>query len=137
MSKTIHDEKGIVVPQWLKDIGVDFPRDISKIHSLKLPTEEMSISELEWHLDMPFFWEPNAPFSLKPREVLKHPLLHKYHMDKIHAVDTNYPIDIIWWKGKWEILDGLHRLCKQVMEGKTYVLIRKIPHNEIKNIMPD
>lgn len=135
--KNIHDEKGIEVPQWLKEIGFDFPRDLNKLHALMLPIEEMSIKELEWHLDMPFFWQIDKPFSLKPRDVLNNPEQYEYRMSRIMGVDTNYPIDIMWWKGKWEILDGLHRLCKQVIEGKTVIKVRKVPVELKKMIVPD
>ena len=35
------------------------------------------------------------------------------------------------------ILDSLHRLMKQAIEGKTIVQVRKIPERDITNILKD
>jgi len=102
-------------------IAFDFDRDLTKIWELQIPTEEINIKELEWHLDLPFFWQEDKPFSLKPRDALNNP----EHIKRIMEVDTSYPIDIIWWKGRWQILDGLHRLCKLKLCGETIIRIRK------------
>ena len=45
--------------------------------------------------------------------------------------DINYPIDIMFWKKRWLILDGLHRLMKQAIEGRQTVQVRKIPESAI------
>jgi len=38
-------------------------------------------------------------------------------------------------KDRWLILDGLHRLVKTKVLGKTKVEVRKISHTEIINII--
>jgi len=49
--------------------------------------------------------------------------------------NLNYPIDIMQNKGRWLILDGLHRLIKSKILGMKKVKIRKIPRFEIPNIL--
>ena len=48
--------------------------------------------------------------------------------------DLSHPIDIMKNKGRWLILDGLHRLVKLKIQGKEKIRVRKIPRKEIKNI---
>ena len=49
--------------------------------------------------------------------------------------DLRHSIDIMENKGKWLILDGLHRLAKAKILGHTKVKVRKIPCSEIPNIL--
>lgn len=48
--------------------------------------------------------------------------------------DIKYPIDIMENKGRYVILDGLHRLIKYKILGYKKVNVRIIPRTEIKNI---
>lgn len=137
VKKTIHDESGMILPSEIEAVGVDFPRDLEKLWALELPVEEIPIEELAWHLDLPFFWQPDLPFSLKPSDVLKSPDKYEYRMGRIMGVDENFPIHIIFWKERWVILDGLHRFCKQVVQGKTVIKVKKVPVEFIDKIKPD
>jgi hypothetical protein len=126
-----------LMPPELLEIAFKFDRDLNKLWKVELPVETLPVSALEWHLDMPFFWQDEKPFSLKPREVLNHPEQYAYWMQRIMQVDTSYPLDILLWNGNWQIIDGLHRLCKQIALGKTTVAVRKLPHASIKLIQPE
>lgn len=48
--------------------------------------------------------------------------------------DMKYPIDIMRNKGRWLILDGLHRLMKAYLLGMKKVRVRKIPRTKVKII---
>lgn len=134
--KTIHDESEMILPQENVAVCVDFPRDLEKLWELELPVEEINIEDLAWHLDLPFFWQPDLPFSLKPIDVLKNPEKYDYRMSRIMGVAESFPIHIIFWKERWVILDGLHRFCKQVVQGKTVVRVKKVPVEWIDKIKP-
>ncbi|MEK7096015.1 MAG: hypothetical protein AAB896_01865 [Patescibacteria group bacterium] len=51
--------------------------------------------------------------------------------------DTLHPIDIMFWRKRWLILDGLHRLMRQAIESKNVVQVRKIPESAIPLIVKD
>jgi hypothetical protein len=118
------------VPQIIKDVGFDFWWDIEKVWKLDYPIEEISISELDWHFYIPF-WNN---YNLKPIDIIITPTKHKDEFDRTIKCDLSYPIDIMFNKGRWLILDGLHRLVKAKIQGLTHVKVRKIPRSEIKNI---
>jgi len=114
-----HEEHSFDLPFW---------RDNKKLWALDGPTEDMNMDELVWMLDVPFWEDEKGNIVITPREVINDPNTYPYHRDKIKESDTSFPIDIMKnKKGKWATLDGLHRLVKLIMVGKTVVRVRKIP----------
>lgn len=123
------------LPQIIKEVGFDFSWDENKVWQLDVPIEEMSIEELTWHFDIPFLWsKPNGFYDLKPQQVIDHPEQYPEEHERTMQSNTGYPIDIMFWKNHWLILDGLHRLMKQAIEEKSVVLVRKIPESAIGQI---
>lgn len=119
-------------PSIIEKVGFDFSWDEHKVWELDFPTETMPIDKLIWHLDTPFIWsKPDGYYDVRPREVIDSPEKYTEEYERILAVDTNYPIDIMWWRERWLILDGLHRLMKKVIEGSDDVQVRKIPESAI------
>ncbi len=125
------------IPKIITDVGFDFDWDTKKVWRLHYPVVEMDIKNLVWHFDIPF-WEiaDTDDYNLSAWDVIQNPKKHTLHEQKIQKADLKYPIDIMRNKGKWLILDGLHRLVKAYQQGQTTVTVRKIPRKEIKNIQP-
>lgn len=115
----------------IKQYGFDFDWTEEKVWNLKYPIEKMSIKELEWHFYIPF-WGNN--YDIKPIDVIKYPEKYFEEYQKIMNSDLKYPIDIMKNKGRWTILDGLHRLAKCHLLNIKMVKVRKIPRTEIFNI---
>jgi len=123
------------LPDIIKEVGFDFSWDERKVWKLDAPTEAMPIEELVWHFEVPFIWsEPDGYYDVKPSEVIKHPEKHIKEYERTMQSDTDYPIDIMYWKKRWLILDGLHRLMKQAIQGVSVVQVRKIPESNIPQI---
>lgn len=120
------------LPQIIQEVGFDFSWDERRVWTLDVPTEEMSIGELTWHFDVPFIWsKPDGYYDVTPREVIEQSDLHAEEYERTMQSDTSYPIDIMFWKDRWLILDGLHRLMKQAIQGREVVQVRKIPESAI------
>lgn len=132
----MEDNKGQEIPQIIKDIGFDFDWSEPKVWALEVLVEEIDINELTWHFDIPFLWE-NGVYNLKPQEVIDSPESHKEEYERTMKADTSHPIDIMENKGRWLILDGLHRLVKAHMRGMKKVKVRKIPRERIAEITKD
>lgn len=122
------------IPQIIREVGFDFSWSEEKVWALELPTEEMDISEILWHFDTPFLWE-NGVYNLKPQEVIDNPEAHKEEYERTMQADLAYPIDIMENKGRWLILDGLHRLMKASILGMKRVNVRKVPREWITEIV--
>ena len=121
------------IPQIIKDVGFDFDWSEEKVWALDVPAEEMDIQELTWHFDIPFLWE-NGVYDLKPQEVIDEPEKHKEEYERTMKADLVHPIDIMENKGRWLILDGLHRLIKFSILNMQKVQVRKISQDLIPKI---
>ena|SRR3989344_4932028 len=121
--------------QIIKKIGFDFDWDSKKVWKLKLPIKEMNINKLIWHFDFPF-WEKDGTgdWNLTPWEVVGEPQRHSHHKRAFRA-DLRYPIDIMKNKGRWLILDGLHRLVRAYLMGQKKVKVRIVPRSKIPKIL--
>ncbi len=126
-----------VLPEIIKDIGFDFDWSEKKVWDLNIPIEEIDIKELEWHFEIPFWNTKNGYYDLKPSSVINYPKKYQKEYDRIMRSDLSYPIDIMKNKGRWLILDGLHRLVKAKILNKTTVEVRKIPRSKISEIKID
>lgn len=122
------------IPDIIKEVGFDFSWDEKKVWALNELVTEIPISELEWHFDIPFLWE-NGVYNLTPREVINNSLAHAKEYSRTMDSDTSYPIDIMENKGRWLILDGLHRLMKLNIQGVNTIQVRKIPRDRIPEIL--
>ncbi len=134
MTEDLDPNKKIYVDPSHEEHAFDLPfwRDNQKLWALQVPVEEMSINELLWILEVPFWEDETGNIVITPREVMENQDQYPYHRDKIREADTSYPIDIMQnKKGEWLTLDGLHRLVKLVLEHKTRVRVRKIPRELI------
>ena len=122
------------IPQIIKDVGFDFDWSEQKVWALEIEPEEIGINELTWHFDIPFLWE-NGVYNLKPQEVIDNPESHKEEYERTMRSNTSHPIDIMENKGRWLILDGLHRLMKLYTRGEKTIKVRKIPREKIPEIL--
>lgn len=123
------------IPQIIKDVGFDFDWSEEKVWALDIPVEEIDIDELIWHFDVPFLWESGGVYNLTPREVLDNPDAHKGEYERTIKADLGHPIDIMQNKGRWLILDGLHRLMRASILGMRKVRVRKVPRERIPDIV--
>jgi len=119
------------IPQIISEIGFDFDWSEQKVWELDLPVEDMSINDLSWHFDIPFWNKPTGHYDLKPTDVMNHKEAYPAEYQRILRADTTFPLDIMFWKNRWLLLDGLHRLVKLSLEGKSTIKVRKVPTSMI------
>ena len=122
------------IPQSVLEYGFDFSWDEKDVWKLNYPTKNMSIKELEWHFNVPFWDWNNECYNLCPIQVIENKEKYNKQYDRVMASDLSYPIDIMENKGRYVILDGLHRLVKYKILGYEEINVRIIPREEIKNI---
>jgi len=122
------------IPKIIEKVGFDFRWDNKKVWELDYPVEQMSISELAWHFEIPFWNLGNENYCLSPNQAMQNPEKFQDEYDRTMNADMSHPIDIMENKGRWLILDGLHRLVKAKILGIDIVNVRKIPRTEIQKI---
>ncbi len=122
------------LPKIIEEVGFDFGWSESKVWVLDFPVEEIPISDLSWHFEIPFWDFLDDNYNLSPNQVISDPVKFKVEYDRTMKADLSYPIDIMENKGRWLILDGLHRLVKAKILDHDKVSVRKIPRTEIPKI---
>ncbi|MFH1252964.1 MAG: ParB N-terminal domain-containing protein [Candidatus Uhrbacteria bacterium] len=122
------------IPKIIKEVGFDFHWEESKIWALDFPIKEILLSDLAWHFEIPFWNFLEGSYNLSPNQVINGPKKFKTEYDRTMKADLLYPIDIMKNKGRWLILDGLHRLVKAKILGYDKVKVRKISRKEIPKI---
>lgn len=122
------------LPKIIEEVGFDFDWSEEKVWALDVPVTEMEIDELIWHFNIPFLWWSDDIYNLKPSEVIESPEKYQKEYDRTMESDLSHPIDIMENKGRWLILDGLHRLMKSSILGMEKVNVRIIPRDRIEEI---
>ena len=123
------------IPEIIKKVGFDFNWDEKKVWALEVPVTEMDVKELTWHFDIPFHWHNGEVYNLTSWEIIKSPDKYKEEYERTMNSDLKYPIDVMENKGRWLILDGLHRLMKAYIQGAKMVSVRIIPTEKIPEIL--
>ena len=121
----------VEVPKIIQDVGFDFSWSEEKVWKLNVPVEEMDITELEWHFDLPFWNTKDGYYNLKPIDVIEHKDQHLEEYERTMQSDLSHPLDIMFYKNRWLLLDGLHRLAKAKILNMQKVRVRKIPQDSI------
>jgi hypothetical protein len=101
---------------------------------LDVSIEEIEISKLKWHFEIPFWNFEKDVYNLNPIDVINFSKKYKKEHERTMESDLSYPIDVMENKGRLLIFDGLHRLAKAKILGQTKVQVRIIPRNQISVI---
>lgn len=120
-------------------VGLDFGNwEEEKLWALELPTEKISIQELLWLFEVPF-WENDsgARYVVTPWDVINGKEGATKERMQVEKADLSYPIDIFKNHGKWLVLDGLHRLVKAHQLGIEEVEVRVVPRDKLPDIASD
>ncbi|MGO1978744.1 hypothetical protein [Brachybacterium tyrofermentans] len=112
-------------PVALEGVILDFHWDPERLYALSIPVREVSVSALAWHLALPFWSAEGRPFQISPAEVAAEPSAHPEQWRRTLAADLRYPLDAYGGaEDQLTILDGVHRLLKAVVEGRSTLRVR-------------
>ncbi len=127
------------IPPEMRGYYFDFNWSNERIWALDVPVGVVPVRDLAWHLDIPIWstvrGEPR--FDLHPRAVLKDPVSHAFHTERMLGADTRYPLELMWTGERFVILDGIHRLARLVHERAESARVRRIPRAAIPLIRRD
>lgn len=123
------------LPDMIKEVGFDFDWDNEKVWKLDVPVTEMDIGELTWHFDVPFHRHEGWKYCLTSTEIINNPEKYREEYERTMRADLTHPIDIMENRGRWLILDGLHRLMKAYIQGARKVNVRIVPREKIPEIL--
>ncbi|MDM4790280.1 hypothetical protein [Pseudomonas aeruginosa] len=124
------------LPAELDGMILDYLWDHTKLHALTgLPEVTVPVSDLAWHLDLPFWASGGKPFMVCPCEVAAERHRHPAQWDRTMAADLRFPLHgRIGSAGKIIIMDGIHRLLKASVLGLPEVTVRILSVGDLNEI---
>ena len=121
----------LAVPTELRPYILDFHWDLELLHALDLPTVSLQVADLADHLDLPFWAYDGRPFQVTPHQVAAAPVRYREQYARTLAADLRHPLDVVRRPDdRVTILDGVHRLLRAELEGRTTVAVRVLPWSE-------
>ena len=95
-----------------------------------LPVRSIKVSK--FHLFMnEELWEDKFGQDVSPNNVLANPKIAPKHYDAILKSNLDYPIIVS--RSKIDVLDGLHRLCRAILERKTVIDVQFVDASMLLN----
>ncbi|WP_421723579.1 hypothetical protein [Bauldia sp.] len=109
--------------------------DVEAIWALDLPVEEMPIDRFLWHLDVPIWPYRGVGYVITPNQVLADPVRYAEEHERLTKADLTYPLDVYFHRGRWMILDGVHRLAKAVWDDRECLAVRQVPESAVTQLV--
>ncbi|MBS0221988.1 MAG: hypothetical protein JSR91_14725 [Proteobacteria bacterium] len=124
------------VPDVLQGVILDYLWDHAKLHALTgLREMTVPVSDLAWHLDLPFWAEGGKPFRVCPSEVALDRIRHSAQWNRTKGADLRFPLHARTdSEGRVILLDGIHRLLKASIVGMSAVNVRILSDDELSKI---
>lgn len=115
----------------MAELGLTFDWDVQKLWAADLPVVVMPVRELQWLLDKPFWKDGAKRMAVSGRDIIDDPKRYRAEYERTMAADLSYPINVILVRGRWVILDGVHRLLKAWIRGHDTILAMQAHERDI------
>ena len=117
---------------WIQaELGFTFYWDVRRRWDVDLPVVPMLVQDLEWLLDKPFWSDGPKEQAISGRDVANDPERHRDHYERAMAADLSCPINVIWLRGRWVIMDGVHRLLKAWLCGHETIMAKQAREQDV------
>jgi hypothetical protein len=115
------------VPDELRGVLLDFWWDTERLWRLDLPVTRFPVARLSWQLDLPMWAVDDVPFQVSPAQVAAAPQRYAQQHARTMAADPRYPLHLTWLARRPTVLDGMHRLLRACLAGRTTVPVKVVP----------
>lgn len=125
----------LAIPPELTPYILDLHWDLGLLQRLDLLTISLRVVDLAHHLDLPFWLFDGRPFQITPRQVAADPAKYHEQYARTMAADLRHPLHVVRRvDGRITILDGVHRLLRAELEGRTTVVVRVLSWEDLDEI---
>ena len=116
-----------LVPSALQAFLPNVAWNRERLHALPLPVTEISLDELRWQLDLPWWRteQTDAAFSITPNEVRGDHTRFARHWRRTLDADVNFPLHLLQ-RDRLIMLDGMHRLLKADLQARRWIAVHVV-----------
>jgi hypothetical protein len=124
------------IPPVLRPWLVPLPWSREQLWALDIRARFEPVSSLRWVLELPW-WRAGSTewFRVAPGLVLRDPASLPEHVDRMESADLTEPIHAIRRRGRWVVLDGVHRLAQAVRSGRTSMAVKELRASDLARIV--
>jgi len=135
--RTWDDLRPLLPPELRRWVLPDVTWDPQKLWTIDLPSRDVTVDELAWMLDLPWWRDGDRYFTVRPTEVAADPPRHADQLARTMAADLAHPLVGTMMEDRLVLLDGVHRLLKARLLGLPTVRVRILPADRIDEIRAD
>ncbi len=106
------DELVALMPDALREVFPPYRWQLAKLWELDLKVEPVEIADLVWMFDLPLWQVEGERFKVTPHQVAETPMNFRAHYQRVMDADLDFPINLVAYRGRLVVLDGVHRLLK-------------------------
>ncbi|GAA1677543.1 hypothetical protein GCM10009745_21180 [Kribbella yunnanensis] len=106
------DELVASMPDELRAVFPPTRWQLEKLWALDLKVEPIEVADLVWMFDLPLWHLDGERFKVTPNQVAETPMNYRPHYQRVMDADLELPINLVAYRGRLVVLDGVHRLLK-------------------------
>jgi hypothetical protein len=106
------EELVAMMPETLREVFPPYRWQLAKLRELDLKVEPVEIADLVWMFDLPLWQLDGDRFRVTPHQVAETPMNFRAHYQRVMDADLDFPINLVAYRGRLVVLDGVHRLLK-------------------------
>ncbi|GAA2812965.1 hypothetical protein [Kribbella solani] len=106
------EELVAMMPETLREVFPPYRWQLAKLWELDLKVEPVEIADLVWMFDLPLWQLDGDRFKVTPHQVAETPMNFRAHYQRVMDADLDFPINLVAYRGRLVVLDGMHRLLK-------------------------
>jgi len=106
------DELIASMPEELRSVFPPTRWQLEKLWALDLKVEPIEVADLVWMFELPLWQLDGERFKVTPNQVAETPMNFRPHYQRVMDADLDFPINLVAYRGRLVVLDGVHRLLK-------------------------
>ncbi|WP_238351497.1 hypothetical protein [Kribbella shirazensis] len=106
------EELVALMPEALREVFPPYRWQLAKLWELDLKVEPVEVADLVWMFDLPLWQLEGERFRVTPHQVAETPMNFRAHYQRVMDSDLDFPINLVAYRGRLVVLDGVHRLLK-------------------------
>ncbi|GAA0590751.1 hypothetical protein HPO96_04545 [Kribbella sandramycini] len=106
------DELVAIMPAEIREVFPPHHWQLEKLWALDLKVEPVEVADLLWMFELPLWELDSERFKVTPNQVAETPMNFRAHYQRVMDADLERPINLVAYRGRLVVLDGVHRLLK-------------------------